>query len=116
MAVIAALAISLMMVGGASAQSSSWIDELNNSLSFYKTAYPASNWDPYEKKITTVRDALGRGDQGAVRTEMGQFFKMLRARAHGISDVAADELFNFAVMVTPVQEYQIAVPGGMPGQ
>jgi hypothetical protein len=47
---------------------------------------------------------------------MGAFFKMLRTRAHGISDVAADELFNVAVMVAPIQEYQISVPGGGPGQ
>jgi hypothetical protein len=41
---------------------------------------------------------------------MGNWFKMLRSRAHGINDVAADELFNFAVMVTPLEEYGISVP------
>ncbi len=115
MAVIAAVAISLLMVGGAWAQAG-WVDELTTSLSFYKATYPGSNWDPYQKKLTIVRDALGRGDQGTVKTEMGTFFKMLRTRAHGISDVAADELFNFALMVTPIQEYQISVPGGGFGQ
>jgi hypothetical protein len=115
MTVIATLAIGLLMVGGLGAQAN-WIDELTNSMSFYKATYPGSNWDPYQKKLTLVRDALNRGDQATVKTEMGAFFKMLRARAHGISDVAADELFNFALMVTPVQEYQISVPGGVPGQ
>jgi hypothetical protein len=37
---------------------------------------------------------------------------MLRARDHGINDVAADELFNYALMVTPIQEYGISVPPG----
>jgi hypothetical protein len=41
---------------------------------------------------------------------MSKWFKMLRNRDHGIHDVAADELYNFAVMVTPLQEYRIAVP------
>lgn len=115
MAVIAAMAISLLMVGGAWAQAS-WVDELTNSLSFYKTSYPGSNWDPYQKKLLIVKEAISRGDQRTVKTEMGAFFKMLRARTHGISDVAADELFNFAVMVTPVQEYQISIPGEGGGQ
>ena len=46
--------------------------------------------------------------------EMGKWFKMLRNRDHWIHDVAADELFNFAVMVTPVQEYGIMVPTQTP--
>ena len=35
---------------------------------------------------------------------------MLRQRDYGINEIAADELFNFALMVTPVQEYGISVP------
>lgn len=115
MAVMAAMAISLLVVGAAWAQAN-WVDELTNSMSFYKATYPASNWDPYQKKLAIVRDAVSRGDHPTVRTKMGAFFKMLRTRAHGISDVAADELFNVAVMVAPIQEYQISVPGGGPGQ
>jgi hypothetical protein len=57
-----------------------------------------------------VKEAADRGDTKTVKTEMGKWFKMLRARDQGIHDVAADELFNFALMVTPIQEYGIAVP------
>lgn len=116
MTIGAALAIGLAMTGGIWAAQSGWVDELTNSLSFYKTTYPGSGWDRYEKKLAVIREAVNRGDQGTVKTEMGAFFKMLRMRAHGINDVAADELFNFAMMVTPIQEYQISVPGGGPGQ
>jgi len=35
---------------------------------------------------------------------------MLRAREQGIHDVAADELLNFALIVTPNLEYGITVP------
>lgn len=89
---------------------STWVDELTNSLSFYKTNYPTSNWQPYEQKLIRVKDAVGKGDQQAVRMEMNKFFRMLQRRENGISDVAADELYNFALMVTPIQEYGISVP------
>ncbi|HEX2055706.1 MAG TPA: hypothetical protein VHF07_04380 [Nitrospiraceae bacterium] len=87
-----------------------WVDEIGNSLNFYKINYPGSNWEPYSTKLETVREAVNGGDQRKVKVEMGKWFKMLRARDHGINDVAADELFNFALMVTPIQEYGISVP------
>ncbi|MGH7232131.1 MAG: hypothetical protein ACREJU_12345 [Nitrospiraceae bacterium] len=93
-----------------------WADELTNSLNVYKANYPTSNWDPYEQKLTLVKEALGRGDQRVVKVEMGKWFKMLRNRDHGISEVAAEELYNFGVMVTPLQEYGIAIPSPALGQ
>jgi hypothetical protein len=87
-----------------------WIDEIRNSLEVYKKNYPQSNFDPYVKKLNLVGEALGRGDRRMVKVEMGGFFKMLAKRAYGLNESAADELSNFAVMVTPVQEYGIPVP------
>ncbi len=104
-----ACALLLCSVGLAFAQPT-WVDEIANSVSFYKTNYPTSNWQPYQEKLMLVKEALARGDQRTVRTEMGKWFKMLRNREHGINDIAADELLNFALMVTPVQEYGISVP------
>jgi hypothetical protein len=98
----------------ATAAETAWIDELSNSVSFYKATYPSSDWAPYQDKLTLVREAVDRGDQRTVRMEMGKWFKMLRNRDYGIHDVAADELFNFAVMITPVQEYGIMVPTQTP--
>ena len=37
---------------------------------------------------------------------MGKWFKF--NRDHGIRDVAVDEFYNFAVMITPLQENGIA--------
>lgn len=98
-----------LLLGHVDAQQS-WVDEINGSLNFYKTSYPGANWEPYSQRLAVVKDAIGRGDTKTVKTEMGKWFKMLRTREQGIHDVAADELFNFAVMVTPIQEYGIAVP------
>lgn|GEM_PF-4761959 len=44
-----------------------------------------------------------------MKIEMGSFLKMLATRAHGINEIAADELSNVAQMVTPIQEYGISV-------
>ena len=93
-----------------------WVDEIRNSLGMYKTNYPASNFAPYVAKLDLVRDAVDRGDRRVVKTEMAAFFKMLAKRDHGISDVAADELTNFSQMVTPIEEYGIAVPRSGAGQ
>ena len=88
-----------------------WVEEVRNYLSIYETNYPGSNFTPYLAKLDLVRDAVGRGDRRAVRNEMGAFFKMLAKRAHGISDVAPDELTNFSQMVIPIAaEYGIPVP------
>jgi hypothetical protein len=108
---LAGCACAVWLLGGAVASAqTNWIDEISNSVTFYKANYPSSNWGPYQEKLTLVKDALARGDQRTVRTEMGKWFKMLRNREHGINDIAADELLNFALMVTPVQEYGISVP------
>ena len=113
-AVLLAGALVCLTVGTAWADTA-WVDEINNSLSFSMANYPSANWEPYQQKLHTVHDAVGRGDNQAVRMEMGKWFKMLRHRDHGISDVAADELYNFSLMVTPIQEYGIAVPAGPVG-
>ena len=98
-----------LLIGTAFAQEL-WVDEINTSLNFYKTSYPNSNWEPYSQRLQTVKEAVGRGDTKIVKSEMGKWFRMLRTRDQGIHDVAADELFNFSLMVTPIQEYGISVP------
>ena len=107
------VALCCLSIVGMAAQTT-WVDEINNSLSFTASNYPGSNWEPYKQKIGMVHDAVGRDDNQAVKTEMGKWFKMLRHRDHGINEVAADELYNFSLMVTPIQEYGIAVPAGGP--
>lgn len=107
--VVVAAALGLFVSGVALAQGL-WADDIADSRNFYKTNYPGSNWGPYLEQMTRVREALSRDDRRTVKVEMSKWFKMLRNRDHGISDVAADELFNFGVMVTPVQEYGISVP------
>jgi hypothetical protein len=109
MALIGACGLLVLSAAIALAEST-WVDELTNSVTFYKTNYPMSNWDPYLGKLVLVREAVNRGDQQTVKKEMSKWFKMLRKHEYGVNEIAADELFNFALMVTPLQEYGIAVP------
>lgn len=94
----------------ATSAQATWVDEIKNSLGVYKANYPTSDFSPYLTKLNLVGDAVSRGDRRAVKVEMGAFLKMLATRAHGINENAADELSNFAQMVTPIQEYGISVP------
>lgn len=114
-ALVAVSALCGLAVAGAAWAQTTWVDEINNSLMFSTANYPASNWEPYHQRLGLVREAVGRGDNKAVKREMGKWFTMLRHRDHGISDVGADELYNFSLMVTPMQEYGIAVPAGPVG-
>ncbi len=117
-ALLFGLCLGVALLMGTALAQSTWVDEINGSLNFYKTSYPGSNWEPYSQRLQTVKEAVDRGDTKTVKSEMGKWFKMLRARDQGIHDVAADELFNFAVMITPIQEYGITVPpapGSEPG-
>ncbi|HKW86894.1 MAG TPA: hypothetical protein VJM82_07470 [Nitrospiraceae bacterium] len=99
---VAACAVFLGTVGITLA-AGTWVDEITNSLTFYKASYPASNFDPYFEKLAKVRDGLNREDQQIVKVEMDQFLKMLLTRAYGINEVAADELYNFALSVRPTE-------------
>jgi hypothetical protein len=87
-----------------------WVDEIQNSLQSYQVGYPDSNFEPYLKQLAQVREAAQRGDRRLVKNEMRAYFKMLNSRAYGVTEIAAEELSNFAQMVTPMEEYGITVP------
>lgn len=103
-------AVLSLLAFGIGRADTTWVDEIGNSLHVYQTNYPTSNWEPYSHKLDVVKQAVTSGDQKTVKSEMGKWFKMLRVREHGINDVAADELFNFSLLVTPIQDYGISVP------
>lgn len=108
------VAACLLTVGVAQA-TESWVGQIQKTLDFYATKYPDSNFAPYDRRLILAEKALMVGDQQTVKGEMEMFFRMLHTRAHGVNGVAADELFNFALMVTPLQEYGISTPASPPG-
>jgi hypothetical protein len=105
---VTASAVCALLLIGAVPAAADWGDEILNAVSFYKTTYPNSNWDPYMNQATKIRDAIDRKDHKAVKTAMNQFLKMLTNRAHEINDVAADDLLNFtlstSLVMRPIDE------------
>ena len=69
LSVIGACAVLILSAGIALAEST-WVDEITTSVTFYKTNYPTSNWDPYLGELVLVREAVNRGDQRTVKTKL----------------------------------------------
>jgi hypothetical protein len=101
----------LLATSGTATAAETWVDEIWGMVNFEKATYPSSNFDPYFEKLTVIREGLARHDRQAVKKETDRFLKMLADRAHGINDVAADEIYNFALGVRPTEEItSAAVP------
>jgi hypothetical protein len=101
----------LLAISGTASAAETWVDEIWGMVSFEKTTYPSSNFDPYFEKLTVIREGLAHNDRQAVKKETDRFLKMLTDRAHGINDVAADEIYNFALGVRPTEDMtSAAVP------
>lgn len=97
------LACALVLVSAVPAfATGSWVDEIWTMVTFEKKAYPTSNFDPYFAQLKAMRDGMTRQDQQKVKVETDRLLKMLNTRAHGINDVAADEIYNFVLAVKPV--------------
>ena len=105
--VVLALCLS---TGGSALAAGTWADEIVTATTFYKSNYPTGNWDPYFKELAKVKEGIGRGDEQIVKVEMDRFLKMLLRRAHGIHDVAADELYNYSLGAMPGEPSISAVP------
>ena len=111
MAIALTVALALCLwTGGSSLAAGTWADEIVTAATFYKSSYPTGNWDPYFEKLTRVQEGIGRGDEQIVKVEMDRFLKMLLGRSHGIDDVAANELYNFALGARPTEPSASARP------
>ena len=96
--------LTLLLTSSVFAAGGIWVDEIWNMVVFEKASYPGSNFDPYFEKLGRIRNDVMAEDQLGVKTETAQFLKMLADRAYGIHDVAADEIYNFALGVRPPEE------------
>lgn len=81
-----------------------WVDEIANMMAYEKDSNPGSNFDPYFAQLNKIQAGVSGGDQPLVKKETDHFLKMLANRHNGIHDVAADEIYNFALMVRPMEE------------
>ncbi len=96
--------MTLLLTSSVLAAGGAWVDEVWNMVVFEKASFPGSNFDPYFEKLGRIRNDLIEDNHLSVKTETNQFLKMLADRAYGIHDVAADEIYNFALQVRPMEE------------
>ncbi len=87
----------LSAISGTASGEETWVDEIWGMVSVEKATSPSMNFGPYVETLTVIREELARHDRQAVKKEPDRFLKMLADRAHGINDVAADEIDNFAL-------------------
>ena len=59
--IVAASCALALFAGGVALAQTNWVDELSNSVSFYKTNYPNSNWDPYHQRTDSGERSAGTG-------------------------------------------------------
>jgi hypothetical protein len=82
-----------------------WLDELSDSLIFYKAHYPEGNWTPYIRQLTLIKEGVDRGNQKLISSAMDEFLMMLRSEAHGINGIAAHALYWIALGLQPQDPY-----------
>ncbi|HXF92513.1 MAG TPA: hypothetical protein VNK46_07130 [Nitrospiraceae bacterium] len=92
-----------LLFAGPAFSAGTWVEEIQNMVAFEKANNPASDFTPYQEQLARIHESLLRGDQHRVKLETDRFLRMLQERAHGISDVAADELYNFTLGVRPAE-------------
>ncbi|HKC92560.1 MAG TPA: hypothetical protein VKB81_00940 [Nitrospira sp.] len=94
-----ACALGLMFTGQVLA-ADLWVDEVLNMVNFEK-ANSQTNYDPYVAQLHKIRAAEQQGNHQIAKVETDRFLKMLQDRNNGISDVSADEIYNFTQSVRP---------------
>ena len=78
-----------------------WLDELSESLIFYKAQYPEGDWSPYMQQLTLVKEGVERGNLQLIRSAMDELLTMLRSEAYGINGIAAHALYWIALGLQP---------------
>lgn len=100
----------LLFAGSSALAAETWVDEVWNMVAFEKASYPSSNFEPYFHRLAKIKDGIVRTDEQIVRVETDLLLKMLQNRDHGITDVAADEIYNFVLSVKPTDQRAASSP------
>lgn len=100
--------LGLIMMAGTVWGQGTWVEEVGNSLAFYQTVHPDSDWMPYIDELTRARDGVRAGDQLTVTRAIQELQKMLRTRAHGIDRAAAEDLYNLTLTIWSFDEQPFA--------
>jgi hypothetical protein len=103
----------LLLAGGwstAAASEQDWLDAMVRAVLVEQAKEGGSGhpFAPYLGQLTMVRAHLINGESEAVYRAMNRFMEMLQAREEGISDEAADRLFDYCYLLTPAQYHDVS--------
>jgi hypothetical protein len=103
----------LLLAGGwstAAASEQDWLDAMVRAVLVEQAKEGGSGhpFAPYLGQLTMVRAHLINGESEAVYRAMNRFMEMLQAREEGISDEAADRLFDYCYLVTPARYHDVS--------
>lgn len=108
------LLASLIIVPGfervAGAAGQDWLDAMVQAVLVEqaKEGTSGSLFAPYFGQLAMVRTHLLNGESEAVYGTMNRFMDMLQAREAGISEAAADRLFDYCYVVTPARYHDVS--------
>ncbi len=97
-------------LNAASAGGQDWLDSLVQAVLAEQTKdrTEAGLFSPYVAQLAMVRTHLLNGESEAVYGTMNRFMDMLQAREAGISEEAADRLFDYCYLVTPARYHDVS--------
>jgi hypothetical protein len=113
MAASVLLVASLVMSGVvpvAGAGEQAWLDAMVQAVltEQAKEEGAGDRFTPYVAQLAMVRTHLLNGEGEAVYQTMNRFMEMLLSREAGISQEAADRLFDYCYVVTPARYHDIS--------
>ena len=87
-----------------------WLDAMMQAVLVeqMKDGAETSLLSPYVAQLAMVRAHLLNGESEAVYRAMNRFMEMLQGRESGISEEAADRLFDYCYVVTPAQYHDVS--------
>ncbi len=90
---------------GHASSSEEWINQLTGFVVVQRGIAQANgeggSFDPYADQLTSVRRSFEQGDRKGTYVAMNRLMDMLEARAGGISNRAADAIWDYCYQVTP---------------
>ena len=87
-----------------------WLDAMVQAVLIEQTkdGIEVGRFSPYVAQLARVRAHLLNGEGEAVYRTMNRFMEMLQAREAGISQEAADRLFDYCYVVTPARYHDVS--------
>ncbi|MDR4471402.1 MAG: hypothetical protein R3B11_18430 [Nitrospira sp.] len=87
-----------------------WLDAMVQAVLIEQTkdGIEVGRFSPYVAQLARVRAHLLNGENEAVYRAMNRFMEMLQARESGISEEAADRLFDYCYVVTPARYHDVS--------